>query len=406
MTTNTASFYRFCAVHSLLIGLLPFFIPVILWQQGFGLAQISLFVAITGLGFMVSLRWWQSLYQRSQWRQILALSFIAELGLIAVIISADNTVLLIGGALLNGMYNCFYWTTQRVMFSAMTNQNRSKKTSNKTGRQYGNFQILVVFLLKLGILIGAYLQENQHFELLFGTSFFLSLLAILVLLRADNDPKIERKQAKPLSKRNKLVFAIDGVFLFFESYFWVLSLFFISRGNVFELGLMLVALTLVLSLIFMVIKNTIDRLNQHYVFYSAVVLYALSCALRGMLTVEIEGVSLYLLILLIAFLTSFFRLSFNKRFFDHANQLDALNIIWLKSYLSQGAIVIFFAVLATVLFFGDATVADLPALYWLLAPAGLLYALYGPTPVTTKHLTQLSGSDSINYVPTHDKRII
>jgi len=406
MTTHTHSFYRFCAVHSLLIGLLPFFIPVLLWQQGFGLAQISLFVAITGLGFMVSLRWWQSLYQRSQWRQILALSFIAELGLIAIIISADNTVVLIGGALLNGMYNCFYWTSQRVMFSAMTTQQISNKTANKTGKQYGNFQILVVVLLKLGILIGAYLQQHQQVEILFGISIFLSLLAILVLIRAGTDPTIKVSPAKPLKKRDKLVFAIDGVFLFFESYFWVLSLFFISRGNVFELGLMLVVLTLVLSLIFMLIKNTIDRLNQHYVFYSAVVLYALSWVLRGMLTVDVEGASLYLLVLVIAFLTSFFRLSFNKRFFDHANQLDTINIIWSKSYLSQGAIVIFFAALATVLFLGDATVANLPALYWLLAPAGLLYGLYAPPHVTTRHQASLSETDSINYVPTHDKRII
>ena len=94
MPTMTSNFYRFCGVHSLLIGLLPFFIPVLLWQQGFNLAEISLFIAITGVSFLVSLSAWQRLYLRQQWRQILVLSFIAELGLVGTLSIDNNSVLL------------------------------------------------------------------------------------------------------------------------------------------------------------------------------------------------------------------------------------------------------------------------------------------------------------------------
>lgn len=415
MPTMTSNFYRFCAVHSLLIGLLPFFIPVLLWQQGFDLVEISLFIAMTGLSFFVSLNLWYRLYRHQQWRQILVLSFIAELGLVAALSIDNNVVLLLVAALLNGVYNCFYWTSQRVMFSAMTMQANIKKSNNQTGRHYGNFQILVVILLKIGILVGAYLQQHQAFWLLWLLSFVLSLFGLIMLLRHDSMPQLStvaqistaseigssQVKPRPLSLRHKLVFAVDGVFLFFESYFWVLSLFFISHNNIFELGLMVVILTVSLSAIFMLIKNKIDGLNQNYVFYCAVVLYALSWALRGSLTEDISRYLLYLVVLLIAFLTSFFRLSFNKRFYDQANQGDTLSFLLSKSYLSQGGIVIFFAMLASVLAIWGQSTETLSQLYWLLVPAGLIYGLYAPTAHADQRLPINAGSYSDNPLAGH-----
>ncbi len=48
-------FYRFAGIHSLLIGLLPFFIPVLLWQQGYRLTEVSAFIALTAVGFIIAL---------------------------------------------------------------------------------------------------------------------------------------------------------------------------------------------------------------------------------------------------------------------------------------------------------------------------------------------------------------
>jgi len=55
LTAKKNVFFKFAAFHSFLIGLLPFFIPVLLWQQGFELWQLSFFIALTGLGFLMAL---------------------------------------------------------------------------------------------------------------------------------------------------------------------------------------------------------------------------------------------------------------------------------------------------------------------------------------------------------------
>ncbi len=44
---------------------------------------------------------------------------------------------------------------------------------------------------------------------------------------------------------------------------------------------------------------------------------------------------LFTLLILITFCTSFFRLAFNKRFFDHAKQSSGYKYILAKSYYSQ-----------------------------------------------------------------------
>ena len=158
MQLTLRHFYQFSGFHSLLIGLLPFFLPVILWDSGASLAQISAFIAVTGIGFIASLWIWDQLRASNQWRRIIALSFAAELLLICALAwnlnnHGEASILLIGTALLNGVYNCFYWSTQRAMFNTIT-------SDKNTGKTFGNFQILVVILLKLGILSGGYLLET------------------------------------------------------------------------------------------------------------------------------------------------------------------------------------------------------------------------------------------------------
>lgn len=384
MTGVAQLFYRFAGIHSLLIGLLPFFIPVLLWQQGYRLTEVSVFIALTGVGFMIALMGWKALYDRRHWRTILIGSFIAELTLVASLILATllierSVTLFVLAALLNGIYNCFYWITQRTLFSTMTQSQTSTQTENKTGKQFGNFQIVIVIFLKIGILMGGYFLAQQQTLWLLLISILLSVAAYYGLCR---QAKYNENQLSPIDKsaiidwRQKLVFTIDGVFLFCESYFWVLTLFSITNNNVMDLGLLVVGLTVVLSIIFWGIKNTIDKLNQRYVFYSATVLYAVSWGIRGSITSHTEHYILLVSIIVIAFLTTFFRLSFNKQFFDDANAQQPLAFIIRKSYLSQRGLVVFFALLSLALMMMGESDNTLALFYWCLAPIAVLYGMY------------------------------
>lgn len=378
MSPLATLFYRFAGVHSLLIGLLPFFIPILLWQQGYRLAEISAFIAITGIGFIAAMSVWKTLYYRRQWRFILIGAFVAELALVSCLIVENSMWILALAALLNGVYNCFYWVSQRAMFCTMTQEQAQSSPQSNTGRHFGNFQIVIVILLKLGILIGGYLLSLQQPIWLWVISAAVSLLGGLFLRSEAAIKPLKPVVTKPLiiDWRRKIVFLLDGVFLFFESYFWVLTLFFIAKNDVMELGLLVVGLTIVLSVIFWGIKNTIDGWNQRVIFYMAVGLYAMSWMLRGALNSDDEKIVLLLSIMLIAFLTSFFRLSFNKQFFDDANSQQPMNFVLLKSYLSQGGVVLFFGLLAWFLVAMGELEVSLNLFYWCIAPLSILYGVY------------------------------
>jgi len=306
------------------------------------------------------------------------LVLVASLILITFLIESSATVFVLA-ALLNGIYNCFYWITQRTLFSAMTQSQTDNQAENKTGKQFGNFQIVIVIFLKIGILMGGYFLAQQQTLWLLVISTLLSVAAYYGLCK---QAKYNESQLTPIDNaaiidwRQKVVFTIDGVFLFCESYFWVLTLFFITDNNVMDLGLLVVGLTVVLSIIFWGIKNTIDKLNQRYVFYSAIVLYAVSWGIRGSVTSNTEHYILLASIIVIAFLTTFFRLSFNKQFFDDANAQQPLAFIIKKSYLSQRGLVVFFSLLSLALIMMGETDNTLALFYWCLAPIAVLYGMY------------------------------
>ena len=78
----------------------------------------------------------------------------------------------------------------------------------------------------------------------------------------------------------------------------------------------------------------------------------------------------------IAFLTTFFRLSFNKQFFDDANAQQPLAFIIMKSYLSQRGLVVFFTLLSLGLMMMGESDNTLALFYWCLAPIAVLYGMY------------------------------
>jgi len=119
---------------------------------------------MTGVGFTLCLGPWQSSAQSASLRVLLTQTFIIEIVLVALLLAIPNqgftpaagsitaliAVSLIG--LASGAYNAWFWTTQRSLFLAMTE-------NTNTGRQYGNFQIFVTVFLKVGILIGGLLLD-------------------------------------------------------------------------------------------------------------------------------------------------------------------------------------------------------------------------------------------------------
>jgi hypothetical protein len=396
MKTVSSSFFQFAGIHSFLIGLLPFFIPVLLLKQGVPIEGIALFIAATGVGFIASLKLWEALFHQSQWRWIIGLSFITEIILVGVLLFSDSPLIWTFAAVLNGAYNCFYWTTQRVLFSTMTSEPKQAQapSASQTGKQFGNFQILVVVVLKLGILVGAFMLEDGLKYSLWLVSSLISFAGLVwffqpqrmnacltvsqVFSATTGDKKPQRTSIFSFrdSHNSAVVFYLDGVFLFLESYFWVISLFLISQGSVKELGVVIVSLTVLLSVIFYLLKNKIDHIDRNKVYICGVIFYAVSWWLRSLLDPSLPNHWVYPAILLIAFLTTFFRLSFNKRFFDHAKEQRPLNYLLAKSYLSQTGIVVFYSAVALLASYFSDVHSSLSTLYLALTPIALIYLVY------------------------------
>ncbi len=382
MTGLIRTFYLFSGIHGFLIGLLPIFIPVILWNKGLNLADIANFTALTALGFVMAMLAWDRLRATAKWSLIIALSFLFEIALVSLLL-ADNLPLLLSlGALINGAAGCFYWSTQRILFQRVT------ETKN-SGNTFGNFQILLVIVLKLGVLIGSYLLDAAHLKILLALYVSLSMLGYFMVKGslASAVELLEKDQPKAFSFvqimqfqdafKSKTIFLIDGVFLFLESYFWLLSLYLLTQQNLLKLGLLIVILGLCLAVIFFIIKKRIDHSNAQRIFIVAVFAYALSWLLRGQLSLQGDTLYLYVTILIIAFLTSFFRLAFNKRFYDLAERQQAIRYIICKSYYSQFVLVLFFT-LAGYLFSSTVdALQQLQNLYLLLIPLVFIYLFYG-----------------------------
>jgi hypothetical protein len=349
-------FYQFLGAHSLLIGLLPFFLPVYLWKQGVGVPGLCLLIGVSGISFVGALRPWQHIWYQWKPQKLISLTFAFELFLVASVgwfstipgaalfDVAPNTILPLNDILLavvvigigNGIYNAFFWTTQRSLFLQQLGNNDS-------GKQYGNFQIFVTVFLKIGILLGGLLLEFGGFLWLlalsagagFASTTYLAKNAYSAITKQTSRISILQSLRYKDSYGSQRVFAIDGLFLYLESHFWTLSLFLIVREDYSRLGVAVVILAMVFAVLFYIIKNRIDQLAAERVYKAAVWLYAASWLLRFTLNDNSEGAGYLIALVLITFCSSFFRLAFNKRFFDVARKTGAVDYLLIKSYSSQ-----------------------------------------------------------------------
>jgi len=389
------SFYVFTGIHSLLIGLFPFYIPVYLYTIGLTLSRICIFVAITGVGFCLALFLWDRVCRRVSFRFLIICSFLSEFLLLSMFFLEKDFLFLLFAGLANGFFNCNFWVIQRLLFVRSTGPQNS-------GRNFGNSQFFVLIVLKAGILIGGFLLEKTGFMTLYLISAGIVLLSVLTFSSwfMDGDTNGVIKSAKPISIlsttrfkdrwRSRSVFGIDGVFLYLESYYWVISLFIIVRENFLKLGLVVIILAILFGVVFLFIKSNIDRLPKQRMYIIAVILYSLSWALRGILSENIDAISTMLLLALVALCTTVFRLTFNKRFFDNAKSTRTYEYILMKSYYSQFFLALFFVILAWILAFPGSILGRLSWLYYFAAIVSFSYLLYrtsGPT-IVEKVLSQ------------------
>ena len=383
MEHHSRIFYLYLGLHSLLIGVFPFFIPVYLLKEGYALGPLSIFIAIAGLGFCLGLWAWDRLRLRIDLTSMIALSLLLEALLLlnVYILNMDMTLPVLASlGLCYGVYNCFFWTTQRALFFELIEPANS-------GRKYGNFQIFVGALLQVGILLGGLLLERAGFVYIVVLSAIIALAGFLILLVNKPEYPDTLNQTKALGLReiaafkdedaSKAVFILDGAYLFLESYFWVISLFLIAHESFTRLGIIVLSLAVIFGILYYLLKNIIDRLGRKRVYQLAVVLYASSWALRALADDKASLELLFFLLVVITFNTSIFRLVMNKRFYDIAKHTLSHRYLVLKSYYSQAAIFVLFLLFGSAVMQFDYDVGVLTPVYWVAAVMALGYLIYG-----------------------------
>ena len=381
MKQITRTFYQYLGLHSLLIGIFPFFIPVFLWNQGFGLGEICLFIGAAGGGFCLGLWAWDRLRHIISLTSLIAVSLVMEIGLLlnVQILGMSVGVLAMLG-ISYGAYNCFFWTTQRALFFERVDNSNS-------GRKYGNLQIYVGLLLQVGILAGGFLLESAGFTYILICSGLLCVAGLITFYFSKPETPPTLARFKPVSLRDirrfrdndasRMVFIIDGIYLFLESFFWVISLFLLAHESFTRLGFMVLSLAIIFGILFYLLKNTIDRLARNRIYQFAVWLYAFSWVLRAIVDTEDSLFSIFLSLVLITFCTSFFRLAMNKRFYDLARDTISHRYLILKSYYSQITILVVFTGFAMFQMNNTDSETLLVPIYWIAAIFALLFLSYG-----------------------------
>lgn len=124
-------FYIYTGLHSFLIGLFPFYIPVYLYTIGLTLSQICLFIAATGVGYCGALFLWDRLKGKVSFHLLIVWSFLSEYLLLSLFFFEKGLSFILLAGFVNGIFNCNFWTIQRLLFVGST-------SSQNSGRNFGN----------------------------------------------------------------------------------------------------------------------------------------------------------------------------------------------------------------------------------------------------------------------------
>lgn len=385
MIDQSKTFYKFTIVHSFLIGLFPFYLPVFLWKQGYSLSSISFFISWTGVGFIAALMFWNKNKSGSMPQKMILGSFVLEIFLLAGLFFASVRPLLPLIGLLNGIYNCFFWISNRILFLETLHQ-------TDIGKKYGNFQIIVAIVLKMGIISGGLLLDNHGLLSILLFSLFIVITGFMLLFSPSMVPthhlislNFKRFSLKQLLQfndkfRSKLIFSIDGLFLFLESYFWILTLFFMVNQSFLELGAVVIFLMVIFGILFYFIKDRIDKMPTGLMYRITVFLYILSWIFRGLITENLGLPILFILLVFISFFTSLFRLSFNKQFFEIARSTSQTKYILFKSLYSQFFLAIQFSIIGLLFYLTTSAEFSLNYLYFTSSVIATTYFFYRPYP--------------------------
>ncbi len=381
MPQNSRVFYQFLGLHSLLIGIFPFYLPVYLWKEGFSLGAVAFFISLSGLGFCFGMWVWDRLRWKISLIALMSVSVLLEVVLLLNIqhLDMDGKVLIMLG-LIYGTYNSFFWTTQRALFFDLI-------TLDNSGRKYGNFQIFVGLLLQIGILIGGFLLETTSFIYLLYVSITIGIVGMVFLWRSHpsypetlvSRPSVRIRDIIKFKDKefSRTIFIVDGYYLFLESFFWVLSLFLLAHESFATLGLIVMVLAVIFGALFYILKNTIDKLGRKRIYLFAVSVYGIAWGLRAVVGDQLTLTMLFFTLVLITFFTSFFRLAMNKRFYDLAKTTVGHDYLIIKSYYSQMSITVCFGVVAFVASQTGRSENLLEPVYWIAAAIAPVFLLYG-----------------------------
>jgi len=150
----------------------------------------------------------------------------------------------------------------------------------------------------------------------------------------------------------------------------------ISKENFSRFGLTVIALALGFAVLFFVLKNSIDRFAGGSAFTWAVGAYAFGWLIRPILGTDMSLTVAAVLLIAATFCTSFFRLVFNKRFFDIAAASSGQKYLVIKSYYTQFAVACIFGLLAILTSLPTDYQTSLSAFYILAAVCSFVYLGY------------------------------
>ena len=140
----------------------------------------------------------------------------------------------------------------------------------------------------------------------------------------------------------------------------------------------MISLSVIFSLLFYGLKNIIDKISISHTYALATCLYALSWALRGTISEEMSLGVTFAILVTVTFCTAFFRLGFNKRFFDTAKESTKYKYLFMKSYYTQFFVFVWFAGVASLFAIFGGGGASVSVLYFASSILAFGYAFYKP----------------------------